>query len=248
MTALAEPPPRRPAAAPPAIRPVPRPAVPPAGDLAPPVRAVLSAADSLLLRGVSWGTYVALRDDPENDGLRMTFDRGSLEIMTQSLPHESFSVLLYSFVQDWCIARGVPFQAGGQLTMQRELLLRGLEPDHCFFIRSVQRMRGRDGWDADRDPPPDLAVEVVVSNPAVPKLPIYAALGVPEVWVWEDETLTVRRLDGDRYATAADSGELAGFPLATAADLLRRADERVTSELVAEFRTAVRASPPATDA
>jgi len=47
----------------------------------------------LLLHGVSWETYVALRDAPENSHLRMIFDRGDLEMMSPSKPHEQFAAL-----------------------------------------------------------------------------------------------------------------------------------------------------------
>lgn len=39
------------------------------------------------LCGISWETYVALRDVPENQHVRMTFDRGDLEMRcTQTVP------------------------------------------------------------------------------------------------------------------------------------------------------------------
>ena len=239
MTALAEPPPRRRTAPPPIAAPAPYPAPAPVAA-PPPVRDLLSVADSVFLRGVSWDTYVAVRDDPGNDGLRMTYDRGELEIMTLSRAHEEFSRTLLLLIAAWCEERALAYSVGGSLTMRRELIGRGLEPDECFFVRSVERVRGRDGWDEESDPPPDLAVEVVVSRSAIPKLPIYAALGVPEVWVWEGGALSARRLSGATHPVVGESVELTGFPLGTAADLLRRTGERVTSELVAEFRDAVR--------
>ena len=70
--------------------------------------------------------------------------------------------------------------------MSREDLDRGCEPDESFYITNVDRRpTGRGMLDlAGEDVPPDLVVEVDVSNPSVPKRPIYAALGVPEVWTW----------------------------------------------------------------
>ena len=43
-------------------------------------------------------------------------------------------------------------------------------------------VRGLKRIDLRRDPPPDLVIEVDVTHSSVPRMPIYAALGVPEVW------------------------------------------------------------------
>ena len=233
MTALAEPPPRRRTAPPPVSGSSAESSSPPPGPVSP----------GTLLRGVSWAMYRAVRDDPGNDGLRMTYDRGSLEVVTISRPHERLSRLLYSFVTAWCQARGIAWDAAGSLTLRREPAARGLEPDECFFIRGLPAVCDRDDWDAGRDPPPDLAVEVVLSNPAIDKLPIYADLGVPEVWVWEGGVLTVRRLGGAGYATVGASEELAGFPLAAAAAGLRGGG--AMSARIAEFTASLQAPPTA---
>lgn len=68
---------------------------------------------------------------------------------------------------------------------------------------------------------PDIALEIVVSNPLVDTLAVYAGLGVPEVWVWRPTTSTIasHRVVGDRYELSGrrgvlpdlDVAELAGF-------------------------------------
>lgn len=50
-------------------------------------------------------------------------------------------------------------------------------------------------------------------------MPIYAALGVAEVWRWSRETLTVYQLLDGKYVERSDSFVFPGFPL----DLLRAA-------------------------
>jgi Uma2 family endonuclease len=49
------------------------------------------------------------------------------------------------------------------------------------------------------DPPPDLLIEIDVTNDSLDKFPLYAALGVPEVWRYEDN-LEIWILDHGRYA------------------------------------------------
>ncbi|MEL6247742.1 MAG: Uma2 family endonuclease [Cyanobacteria bacterium J06648_16] len=48
-------------------------------------------------------------------------------------------------------------------------------------------------------PIPDLSVEVVFTSGGVSKLTRYQALGVPEVWFWQDGTLQIYRLRTDGY-------------------------------------------------
>ncbi|MGB3237452.1 MAG: hypothetical protein WBB29_04090, partial [Geitlerinemataceae cyanobacterium] len=57
-------------------------------------------SDRILLEQVSWNTYEALvRDLESQPGLRLTYDRGRLEIMTPLIPHESNKKLTGRFVE-----------------------------------------------------------------------------------------------------------------------------------------------------
>ena len=44
-----------------------------------------------VLRGVPYSVYLTLRDEPANDGLRMTYVDGTLEIMSPEFRHEKGS-------------------------------------------------------------------------------------------------------------------------------------------------------------
>ena len=44
-----------------------------------------------VLYEVAWHTYVELRENPENYHLRMTYDQGTLEIMSPSPRHEKYA-------------------------------------------------------------------------------------------------------------------------------------------------------------
>ena len=54
--------------------------------------------DATVMRGVRWEDYVRFRD---NRGLRMTFDRGLLEIMTLSSLHELVSRIIDLSIHEW---------------------------------------------------------------------------------------------------------------------------------------------------
>ena len=194
-----------------------------------------------VLRGVTWEEYAALRAKPENAHVKLTYDGpngGLLEIeMPLGLEHESLSELIAAFVAAYAQRNRRPYRAVGSVTQSRQDLRQGLEGDKSFYFKSAPLIRGRRRLDlAGGDPPPDLSVEVDVTSRGVDKLPIYAALGVPEVWVWDDGALSCRALaDAGEYEEAVESRELPGFPLPLAAELAARWADAETDALVAEF-------------
>lgn len=214
---------------------------------APPV--VASAADfspdssfgSVVLYGVSWETYVALRDADDNNHLRMTYDRGRLELMSpRSRRHERPHELLGRMVQEWTVARNIPILTGGETTLRREDLARGAEPDQSFHIASEAAVRAVDDLRLEDHPPPDLVIEADVTSPSIPKLPIFAAFGVPEVWRWENESLHVLRLESGEYIERSESGALPGFPFDEARRLLAGRHAADETALIRGFREYVR--------
>jgi len=98
----------------------------------------------------------------------------------------------------------------GSMTFKREDLQRGFEPDSCFYIQHRADIAGKDHLDLLVDPPPDLVIEVEFSSTALEKVPLYAALGVPELWRYtdQDEHLTVLRNDGEEFRPIGASIEL----------------------------------------
>ena len=203
--------------------------------------------EPVVLGGVSWDDYVRFGDEPANAGLRLTYDAPArrLElIMTTGERHEAVSNSLLILVACYARVRRVRLRPVGATTWRRRGV-GGAEGDNAFYVSRFDEVAGRDGNVPDLDggaAPPDLVVEVDVTSPGVAKLPIYARLGVREVWVWEDEILTAHRLDGDRYRTTDRSVELPGFPLAFAAELLTRRADAATFELEEALEARLRAA------
>lgn len=156
----------------------------------------------VLLRNVSWDVYEALRGDHDNRHVRMTYLDGDLELMTVSLPHERYSVWFGLFIIELARVLGFPIVSCRCTTWKkrgRRLLQgRGKEAADCFYIANRERVRGRKIVDLRVDPPPDLAVEVELSESGVDIMKVYAALRVPEIWRYDGESLRfcVRRHDG----------------------------------------------------
>ena len=79
-----------------------------------------------------------------------------------------------------------------------KILKRGFEPDSCFYFRNAAHVRGKDRLDLAVDPPPELVVEIEITNSAIKKFPLFAKLGAPEVWRYDGEQVAIHSLQGAR--------------------------------------------------
>jgi len=194
-----------------------------------------------VLRGITWPTYQSLRDAPENYHVRMTYDRGDLEIMSPSQLHEQYSYILGRLIDVWTEECDIDIKSCRTMTFKREDLERGLEPDNCYYVQHEPQMRQKTELDLTIDPPPDLAIEVEVSAPAIRKMPLYAAFGVPEVWRFDGETLEVYQLSAaGQYEPREGSGCFPQFPVAQVVTVLRELNTASETALVRSFRDWVR--------
>lgn len=91
----------------------------------------------VVLKNISWQTYESLlKDLAEQAGVRLTYDRGTLEIMRPLAPHESSKKILGRFVETVSEELDIEIRSLGSLTCRREDLERGLEPDQCYYIEN----------------------------------------------------------------------------------------------------------------
>jgi Uma2 family endonuclease len=147
----------------------------------------------IVIPNVSWDAFEALAAS-DCAGIRFTYDRGLLEIMSPSAEHEWYHLLLGRLVETMTVVLGIPIRSMGATTLKQQLKERGLEPDQSYYVARESQVRGKHDLDLSVDPPPDLAIEVDISRSSLNKLKIYAALGVPEVWLYDGEKLRVYRL------------------------------------------------------
>lgn len=195
----------------------------------------------ILLGDVSWETYAALRAGDRNGGVRMTFDGGSLEIVSPSYRPESSSNVLGRFVEAFTEEGDLPLRAAGSTTWQLPSHGKGLEADRCYYIQNAAAVAGCEEIDLTIHPPPDLAAEVEVSSPALAKLPIYEAMKVPEVWLWRRGRIRVFVFGTNgTYAESDESRCLPGFPFRDAERLIDQRSSADDNTLVRAFRKIVR--------
>lgn len=204
-------------------------ALPPAK---PPRSPVNEPAQRVVLRGIRWETYECLLADHLDQSVpHFAYDQGVLEIMSPSGVHEesnrTVSALVEVIAEEW----EIDLRNFGSTTFRRADLGRGFEPDTCFYIQSADRIANKDEIDLAVDPAPDLIIEIDITSPSLPKLPLYASLGVPEVWrVQTGGAITILTLGPDGYAERAAS---LAFPALTRA---------VLENLFAQSRTLRRAA------
>ncbi len=183
---------------------------------------------SVVLYDVSWEEYCNILAGRGDHRFYHTYDNRVLEIMTVSRTHEWEKKLLGMLVEGIALATEVDICCLGSSTHQREDLLKGLEPDECYYIANEPVIRSKvENIDLQIDPPPDLVIEIDVSNSSIPRLPIYAALGVPELWRYAKRQVSIFSLDSDcKYQTVSNS---TAFPFITA-DKLSEFMQESTSE------------------
>ncbi len=176
--------------------------------------AISRGENRVLLTGIQWETYNALVDDLGECNLRLTYNDGSLEIMTLSFQHESFKTLLGRLFEMLTFTLHIPIRSLGSTTLKPEHIRKGLEPDECYYVRNEAKIRGKSKLDFDVDPSPDLAIEVDISHSSINRLLIYAALGIAEVWRYDGQALYIHHLQNDgTYVLADHSLNLPDFPV-----------------------------------
>jgi Uma2 family endonuclease len=191
----------------------------------------------LLLDGISWEFYERLLEELNDRPIQVTFDNGSLEIMAPLPPHELWKKRIAMLVECMAIELEIDFLPLGSTTFKREDLEKGFEPDECYYIQNSEAVRGKDRLDLTIDPPPDLAVEVDITSWSIPRQPIYAALGIAELWRFEDRRLIVLHLDATgQYVRAATSPAFPFLPLAEFEKFLLRLEHESQTKVLREFR------------
>jgi Uma2 family endonuclease len=158
----------------------------------------------VLLRGISWDTYQALVVELESQpSKRLTYDNGLLEISMPLPPHERYKRWIGRFIEALTDGLDIEICSLSASTWSRKDLAKGLEADECYYIQNEAAIRGRLDIDLAIDPPPDLAIEIDITSPSLPRIPIYRdlgrELGGPEIWKFDGKTVMFLALVAGEY-------------------------------------------------
>jgi Uma2 family endonuclease len=194
----------------------------------------------VILDNISWSTYLAILKDAEGCRGRIAYDRGVLEIMAPSKVHENVKRLIGRMIEAFTEELNIEIESASSTTFTREDLERGFEPDECYYIEHAAVVRGKDHIDMTVDPPPDLIIEIDISRSSLNKFGIYSALGIPEVWRYEGESLRLYILHDDGYNEVQQSTALPQLPIENLTDVLRQRSSAGETQLIRQFRRRVR--------
>lgn len=196
----------------------------------------------VILDRVSWETYERLlTEHGERNGTRFTYDGGVLEIMVVSsrheMPNRTLAALVEVLAEEWSfdIARL------GSTTIKREDLQKGFEPDSCFYIQRADEIRGKEDLDFGEDPAPDLTIEVDIPRESLNRFPIFAAVGIPEVWRFDGTRVSFFQLDSGRYVENEHSLAFPALRCEVATEFLNKSQKLKSTVWLREVRDWARA-------
>jgi Uma2 family endonuclease len=182
------------------------------------------AEQRLVLYGVSWQQYETLRQIlAEVPGTRMTYLDGTLEIMTPSPEHEDRKTTIGDLLSVYLTQKRIRFYHRGSPTLKNQDTARGKEPDDSFNLETKKDV-------------PDIAIEVIVSSGSLDILAVYQGLGVPEVWLWKNNQLSIYHLRSQGYEQISKSELLPELDLALLVKYLNYPDQY---DAIIEFRNAI---------
>jgi Uma2 family endonuclease len=166
----------------------------------------ITPSPGVLLRGISWDTYQALvRDLESQPSKRLTYDNGLLEIFMPLAPHERYKRWIGRFIETITESFDIEIRGLSSCTWSRKDLAKGLEADECYYIQNEAAIRGRLDIDLAIDPPPDLAIEIDITSPSLPRIPVYRDLGIPEIWRFDGTSVGFLGLVEGDYQGIPDS-------------------------------------------
>ena len=200
-------------------------------------KTLLKPKNPTLFMGIRWETYQSLLLDlAENPSKKLTYDQGTLEIITPLPEYEINKGFLGRLVQTTTELLGLEISILGSTTLSRKDLQKGVEPDECYYITNEELVRGKIKFDFNHDPPPDLAINIDITSSSLDRLTIYAALGIQEIWRFDGENLFIYCLQYGNYQEQEKSNVLPILSRSVILNFLIRRGEKGENALLREFR------------
>ncbi|WP_068818936.1 Uma2 family endonuclease [Phormidesmis priestleyi] len=169
----------------------------------------------VVLQDITWQEFERVLEElGEHRAARIAYENGLLEIIAPLPEHEDNKEIIGDLIKDLLEELDVEFRSLGSTTYTSEGMMKGIEPDQCFYIQNEPAIRGKKRLDLSIDPPPDLALEIDVTSRT--HRSIYAALKMPELWRFENGNLQINILRQDRYEESPESAIFPNLPLSEA--------------------------------
>src|SRR5919202_3508635 len=187
-----------------------------------------TAGSHLVLYDISWEMYEKLLElFAEHPALRMTYYKGTLELMTPLPEHETYAWILGRLVAALSEELGVEIRGLKSTTWRSKPKTAGKEADECFYIQNEPLVRGKLKIDLSVDPPPDLAIEIDATHSSIDKMAVYTEL-------------KVHILSDTGYVESETSLAFGSFPVKELARFMQPDPQKGENARLREFRQWVR--------
>jgi Uma2 family endonuclease len=201
---------------------------------------VVQPGQRIQLQGIDWAEFEAIVDElGDRRASRIAYFDDVLEIRMPLPEHEKAKVLIGDVVKILLEELDIDNECFGSSTFKRANMAAGIEPDDCFYIENASRMVGKLRLDLTIDPPPDLAIEVDVTSKT--GVDAYQALGVPELWRFEEGKLRISLLQNGIYQDTQSSPHFPQFDvIALIEEVMTRSRTEGRSQILKACRQTVR--------
>lgn len=198
----------------------------------------LELTKSEVIYGVSWEIYESLVKKYWNEqSPRLTYDSGILEVeMSNSAEHEEATRILELLLAEILIGLEIDFRMFGSMTVKRKIFRKGFEPDACFYIDSLERIQGKTNIGIENKFPPDLIIEVNRTSSSLPRMPVFAAFGVKEIWRFADEKVRFYALENGVYIEIETSSFIPALTCEKATEFLLASREMKSTAWIKSVR------------
>lgn len=191
----------------------------------------------LVIHDLSWDEYECAVENLKLRSIRrLSYDCGRFEAVVISPEHERYAWLIDKLIFAFCDARDLMLEGYGQATWKLKAAAKGAQADHCYYVVNALRVIGKKDISLESDPPPDIVLEVDLTNDSMRKLSIYAGLGVPEVWRFDGDRFHFYRLSDGQYSEIPTTRCLVGLTGSALADGLENCNVVGDMEAVKAFR------------
>ncbi|MDX2231103.1 MAG: Uma2 family endonuclease [Leptolyngbyaceae cyanobacterium bins.349] len=142
--------------------------------------------------GITWQQFKLIQSGfGDTRRVRLFYYNNTVEILMPGRAHEFFRTIIGMLIELFCLEMSIEYDPLGSTTQEREGEA-SAEPDESYCFGASK-------------PTPDLVIEVIFTSGSPNKLHRYKALGIPEVWFWEDGVFSLYRLREAGYAPIAQN-------------------------------------------
>ena len=197
---------------------------------------IVKPGQQLLLQNISWEDFEEILEDlGENRSSRISYSNGVLEIMVPLPEHEKYKEIIGDIVKILLDELEIDFESLGSTTFKNKQMTQAVEPDACFYLKNYQSVIGKDRLDLSIDPPPDLAIEIDITNRT--QLDNYLLLKVPELWRYTRKGFQLNLLEGNRYIESQTSPNFPDIPIIELIDrYVKQAQTEGRSKAIRDFK------------